>query len=366
MMLQKIFNFSLFLFGLVLLSKPVYAQSPQDFKPETLEAEIIQVVTEKEGKTPNQLYQKLKLQISKGSLVDEKIEIENGHLPMAQTFKYRVGDKVLVNYYPGPEGKNQFIIADYIRHDGLILLFLIFAGLTLLIGKFRGLFSLLALIFSFGIIFVVILPLIYKGYDPVLAAIIGSLLIVPVTFFVSHGFNKKTQIAVISTIIALVITGILATIFVNLSKLTGFASEEASFLQFSLGGAINMKNLLLAGIIISVLGVLDDVTVAQASLVKQLLETKKNISNKELYSRAMQVGQDHIASMINTLVLVYAGASLPLLLLFLDSSKSFGQVINYELIADEIVRTLVGSIGLILAVPITTFLAVYLYKRKHV
>jgi len=169
------------------------------------------------------------------------------------------------------------------------------------------------------------------------------------------------------TLIALIITGILANIFVEAAKLTGFASEEAGFLQVAKGGAINMKGLLLAGIIIGLLGILDDVTVSQAAIVFQLKEANNRLKFNQLYQRAMRVGQDHIASMINTLILVYAGASLPLLLLFIDSPRPFLEVVNYEIIADEVVRTLVGSIGLILAVPLTTLiasLAVSAEKRK--
>jgi len=183
------------------------------------------------------------------------------------------------------------------------------------------------------------------------------LFIIPITFYLSHGFNKKTTVAVGGTVIALIITGILAGIFVEAAKLTGFASEEAGFLQVAKQGLVNIKGLLLAGIIIGVLGVLDDVTVSQSAIVFQLKQANAKIKAGELYKRAMDVGKDHISSMVNTLVLVYTGAALPLLLLFIDNPHPFSEVVNYEIIADEIVRTLVGSIGLVLAVPITTLIA---------
>ena len=157
--------------------------------------------------------------------------------------------------------------------------------------------------------------------------------------------------------IALVITGFLAKFFVQVTRLTGYASEEAAFLQYARQGAVDIKGLLLAGIIIGTLGILDDITIAQAAIVQQLKQANKKMKPKELFSQAMRVGQDHIASMITTLILVYTGAALPLLLLFIDNPLPFSQVINYEIIAEEIIRTLVGSIGLITAVPITTFLA---------
>jgi len=174
--------------------------------------------------------------------------------------------------------------------------------------------------------------------------------------------------AVLGTFISLLITSGLAFVFVEKAKLTGFASEEASFLQASLPGVIKMKGLLLAGIMVGILGVLDDVTVSQAAIVEELRAISPEIGRGKLFQKAMRVGRDHIASMINTLVLVYAGASLPLLLLFVDNSLTFKQVINYEIVADEVVRTLVASIGLMLAVPLTTFFAVYWGKvrRKEV
>ena len=157
----------------------------------------------------------------------------------------------------------------------------------------------------------------------------------------------------------------MAGIFVDATKLTGFASEEAGFLQAMKGGTVNIKGLLMAGIIIGALGILDDVTVSQASVVQQLKNTSNKLSSSDLYKKAMRVGQDHVSSMVNTLVLVYTGAALPLLLLFIDSTRSFSEIINYELVADEIVRTLVGSIGLVSAVPITTAIASAVISRQE-
>ena len=162
----------------------------------------------------------------------------------------------------------------------------------------------------------------------------------------------------------MVITGLLAKFFIEVAKLTGYASEEAAFLYVAKEG-VNIRGLILAGIIIGTLGVLDDITISQAAIAQQLRAANPKISRKEQFWRAMDVGRDHIASMINTLVLVYTGAALPLLLLFITNSHPFTEVINYEVIAEEIIRTLVGSIGLIAAVPITTFLAVNFIAKKR-
>lgn len=308
-----------------------------------IEGEITKIVEE------NGNYQKLEVTSN-----EEKIIIENGLYDTSYNVKYKIGDRVVLT-----DG----MITDYVRRPSLFLLLAIFLFLAILIAGKWGLTSIAGMAYSFYVIFVFILPMILKGYDAVVVAVVGSMFIIPVTFGLSHGLNRKTINAVIGTIISMIIVGLLSILFVNLARLTGFAVEEAGFLQYQLGGIINMKGILLAGIIISTLGVMDDITVSQASVVEELKRANPKLSKKELFLRSMRVGKDHISSMVNTLVLVYAGASLPLLLLFVNNPHPFSEVINYEIIADEIVRTLVGSIGLILAVPITTYIAVHNLKK---
>jgi len=362
----------IFLFSFVLLGGSVFAQSelPQEPpKEEALEAIVEKILEEKQikpmGSEDLQLYQKLELLVTKGSLKEKKITVENGGVAVANNLKYKVNDKVIVTFSKNFEGDDYFYITDYIRRDSLLWLFIIFVVSAIVIAKWRGILSLVGMGISFLVIFSFILPKILSGSNPVEIAILGSLIIIPVSFFLSHGFNKKTMVAIAGTLIALIITGVLANIFVEAAKLTGFASEEAGFLQAAKGGLINIKGLLLAGIIIGVLGVLDDITISQSAIVFQLKEANEKLKFNELYKRAMNVGQDHISSMVNTLVLVYTGAALPLLLLFIDNPHPFSEIVNYEIIADEIVRTLVGSIGLILAVPITTVIAALVATQRE-
>lgn len=337
-------------------------------KEESLEATIKNILEEKQikpmGSKKLQLYQKLELLITKGSLKDKKIIIENGKLPMANISEYEVNDKVIVTFIKDFEGNDNFYITDYIRHGSLIWLLLIFIAFTVIVAKWRGITSLVGMGISFLVIFLFILPKILEGSNPVEIAILGSLVIIPISFFLSHGFNKKTLVAIIGTLIALIATGFLATLFVEAAKLTGFASEEAGFLQATKQEVINMRGLLLAGIIIGALGVLDDITISQSAIVFQLKKANEKLKLDELYEKAMNVGQDHVSSMVNTLILVYTGASLPLLLLFVNNPHPFSEIINYEIIATEVVRTLVGSIGLILAVPITTVIASLVATQK--
>ncbi len=342
---------------LILINKSVFAQVEPP-KQETLEATVEKILVEKQS------YQKLELYITKGTLKGKKIIIESGTLPLANLQQYHEGDRVMVSYGKDFKGNDSFYISDFIRRDALLWLFIVFIIVTLYIAKWRGLMSLFGMAISFLIIFYYILPNISAGAGPILISISGSLIIIPVTFYFSHGLNKKTSVAVIGTLISLIITGILASLFVSFTKLTGFGSEEAGFLEIAKQGAINMKGLLLAGIIIGVLGILDDITISQSAIVFQLKEINNKLKFNELYSRAMNIGQDHISSMVNTLILVYTGAALPLLILFLNNPRPFSEIVNYEMIADEIVRTLVGSIGLILSVPITTYIASIVASKK--
>ncbi len=333
---------------------------------EILEATVTNILEEKEVDVMDtkQKYQKLELLVTRGSLEGKKIIVEMGTVPVANLPTYQVGSRVQVSYLKDVEGNDRLYITDFIRRDALAWLFVIFVILAVFIARWRGLTSLIGMGLSFLVIIAFILPRISAGADPVSISIIGSLFIIPVTFYLSHGLNTKTTMAIIGTVVSLVIVGVLAGVFVEAVKLTGFAAEEAGFLQVAKGGAINMKGLLLAGIIIGVLGVMDDITISQSAIVFQLKETNPTMTFDELYSRAMNIGQDHISSMVNTLILVYTGAALPLLLLFINNPHPFREVINYEIIADEVVRTLVGSIGLMLAVPITTTLAALAAQKK--
>jgi uncharacterized membrane protein len=275
-----------------------------------------------------------------------------------QQINLKPGDRILVSFYINDSGQQTYFLADVVRRQSLLPLLVLFLILVLLIGGWRGLGSLFGLTVSLLVVALLVVPLIADGRNPVLVVLVGSFIIVPLTFYFSHGFNKKTTIAIAGTVIALTISGFLAQGAIKATQLTGLVSEEAGFLQSADPGVYNLTGILLAGIIIGLLGVLDDVTVSQAAIVSELLAVNKNITDKELFFRAMSIGKDHVSSMVNTLILVYTGASLPLLLLFHHNPQPFLQIINYEIFTEEIVRALIGSIGLILAIPLTTVLAI--------
>lgn len=281
------------------------------------------------------------------------------------TLRYSVGDYVKITSADGSGDPSSYYITDYARGNSLWPLLLLFIAVTVLIAKKRGIMSLLGMIFSFFIIFSFLLPRLLTGSDPVLTVVVASLFIVPVSFILSHGFNRKTLSAIFGTSVTMVITGFLAAFFAKTNHLSGYSSEEAGFLTMMTQGDVNLTSLLVAGLLVGILGVMDDITVSQSAIVEELYKTNPRLSRLSLFSKGMRVGHDHIASMVNTLILVYAGSSLPLLLLFIKSGYAPSDVLDFEIVAEEIVRTLVGSIGLILSVPITTFISSLLIPHKE-
>jgi len=313
-------------------------------------------------------FQELEIRVTRGNKINKLIRVENSAADLGmvsvQYQQYQVGDKVKIFSQQDMDGEIVYSLDGMVKRSGLLVLGLLFLVVVIIVGRIWGILSLLGLLASFVVIFKLVIPLIIQGTSPVLAAILGSIIIIPTTFYISHGFNKKTHVGVAATFIGLIITGLLAVYFANTTHLTGFASEEAGFLQVEKQGEVDIRDLLLAGIIIGTLGILDDVTIGQASVVKQLKKAKPELGFLELFKNGMKVGQDHVSSMVNTLVLVYSGSSLPLLLLFFDSQKTFIDVLEFELIAEEVVRMLVGSIGLVLAAPLATAMAAYIFSRQ--
>lgn len=306
-------------------------------------------------------YQVLEVEILTGNQKGSRLKLETSQAQNTD-LSYRVGDKVQLSTSTAPDGATVTTIADFIRTDALINLSVLFVLMVVIVSRWRGMLALLAMVLSFVVIFTLTLPLIMRGWHPVVVSAITAALIIPVSFYFSHGFNRKTHLAIIGTVVSLILTSFLAWLFIAQAKLTGFASEEAGFLNVEKQGMISIRNLILAGVIVGSLGILDDVTVSQASVVEQLKQSNPKFGFGELFSRAMKVGQDHISSMVNTLVLVYAGASLPLLLLFINNPQPVSEILNYEIVAEEIIKTLVGSIGLTFAAPVTTALAALVYS----
>ncbi|MER5220278.1 YibE/F family protein [Streptomyces flaveus] len=266
------------------------------------------------------------------------------------------GQEVIVAYAPDAPRDLQYSVTDVNRRLPMALLAGIFALAVVVVGRMRGVMALIALAVSFLLLTFFILPAILQGSNPLVVAVVGASAIMLIGLYACHGLSARTSVAVLGTLLSLLLIGVLGSLFIGWSALTGNTDDNTGLIH-GLYPSIDMSGLLLAGVIIGSLGVLDDVTVTQTSAVWELHAANPSMGWRGLYRAGIRIGRDHIASVVNTLVLAYAGAALPLLLLFSIAQSGVGTVANSELVAEEIVRTLVGSIGLVASVPVTTALA---------
>lgn len=278
--------------------------------------------------------------------------------------KLQPGDQVIIDKNILPDGTVNYYATEPFRLPALVWLGVVFFVLTLITAGKKGLFSFLGLLVTLAIIAFFIVPQISQGANPFTVSLIGAALIASVSLAVGHGFNKQTGIALLSIMITISLAMGLSIFFVNISHLFGLGSEEAFYLQTGMGQAINLRGLLLGGMIIGVLGVLDDVATAQVAAVAELRAANAALSAKELYIRASRIGREHIVAVVNTLVLAYVGAAFPLVLLFHSFQLPWWVTLNTEMISEEVVRTLIGSVALVAAVPIATALAVWYFHRQ--
>ncbi|THV43647.1 YibE/F family protein [Glycomyces buryatensis] len=300
------------------------------------------------------------VRLTSGDQAGEEILVDIPSGPGAP--EVAAGDEVILIYTPDSVSGLQYSIIDHDRSSALWALVIAFALAVVAFGRWKGARSLVSLGLTFAIVLLFVVPAILDGSSPMLVAIVGSAAIMLLSLYISHGWNRTTTVAVLGTLASLVLTGILAGGAVNLAQLTGVLDEETTTLAMQY--PIDMSGLLLAGILIGALGVIDDVTVSQAATVDELTKANPKWGPARLFRSGMRVGRDHLTSVVNTLVLAYAGASLPLLVLIAAANRPLGQVLTSQTIATEIARSVVGTLGLIAAVPITTWMAAALAHRK--
>ncbi|MGY6502189.1 MAG: YibE/F family protein [Acidimicrobiales bacterium] len=274
-----------------------------------------------------------------------------------------VGDRLVVQYNPMAPAPYAYTFWEFERGAPLLALTFLFVVIVIVFGRWQGLRALTGLVVTFGIILVFLLPSLLRDQPAVGVALVGASLIAFSTLYLAHGVSLNTTVALVGTMASLVVITALGAVFVGLASLTGLSGPDAQLLRVS-AEALDPAGLLLAGIIIGALGVLDDVTVTQVAAVAEIRNADPTMSGRELYRRGIRVGREHIAATVNTLVLAYVGASLSLMLFFVQSARPLGLVLGQEAVAIEIVRTLVGSIGLVAAVPITTGLAVLISRAE--
>jgi uncharacterized membrane protein len=279
------------------------------------------------------------------------------------------GDRIRVQRNQVPEGgqgaAEAYAFSDFERRMPLAALAVLFAVLVVALARWKGLRSLLGLAASLAIVTQFMVPAILAGSSPLAVALVGALAVMLVTIGLAHGTGVTSVAAAAGSTLSLLVTTLLAALFAGAAHITGFSSEEATLLLGGQAGTagLSLSGLVLAGIVVGALGVLDDVTVSQASTVLALRRADPAQSLRRLTAAALGVGRDHLSATVNTLVLAYVGAALPVLLIFESTGTSFGDAVGRETVAAEIVAMLVGSIGLVLAVPLTTFIAAWLSQH---
>lgn len=342
------------------LMNPAQAQGIYDKNQEIWRAEVINILSEEEvyqeDFSISQTLQIIEVRVLEGPNKGEIIILEN------TLIKLEKGNKFFLNSYLDIDGNEIYVIQEPDRRGVLIILSLLFVAVVLIFNGKRGLRALISLVGSFLILFYFFFPRLLNGSPPLATSILFSILLLAFAIYVTHGFNKSANSALLGTIATAIFTIIMAKIVVEAAKLTGLADDSSLYLNISTGGGLDISGILLGAMIIGVLGILDDIAITQSLAVRELCGT--GISRKEVYKKAMRIGKEHIGSLINTLALAYAGAAMPLLLLFYHSDMSL-LAINNEAFATEIIRVIIGSISVILAVPITTVIALFLENRKQ-
>jgi uncharacterized membrane protein len=335
-------------------------QNESAYSNQTTRARVVQIIDEGQvtlAEKP-QLYQVMRVIPLEGEYEGILMEVEYGKSVLRNdTYRFEPEDEILI--YVGKDLNNVLSAhyVDYVRTKPLLILLGVFAIASILLGRRKGVGSLLALAFTMLVIVGYIVPHILTGEDPLRVSLIGSTILLGTTLYLTYGWNLKTHASVLSMVVALLLTGFFSVFFVSVARLTGSGQETALFLiQFS-EISINLRGLLLGGMIIGALGVLDDLVSSQSAAVFEIYDANPALGFRRIFEKSMRVGRDHVAATVNTLVLAYTGASLPLLLLFTIGSGNYEYLFNVGFVAEEVVRTLVGSLGLIAAVPITSLIA---------
>ncbi len=343
---------------------PVLAYAQAEVVPDTVyieKARVLEIISQKDFTIPGtdtpSKTQTLKIEVLDGPDKGVIKTIENDYTQL------NTGDMFFLRHQINLlDGSDYWTVSDPYRLNVLLGLVIVFLVFLFMFGGIQGIRGLASLIGSFALILFVLLPGILGGYSPILVSIGVSSLIIVLGSYITHGFNKTTSSAVLGMIVTVIITGLGAYYVVHIGHLSGYTTEENVYLNFNTHGGINMIGLLFGGIMIGLLGVLYDIAIGQAIAVEELFRAGRHMTRIEIYKRAIRIGREHIGALVNTLAIAYVGVALPLLLLVQQTSttSNLASILNSEMFATEAVRILIGSIGLIIGVPITTLIASYM------
>jgi uncharacterized membrane protein len=338
-------------------------------KEEYFKALVVSIV--KEGQRDNQGYksyfQTLKAQAEDGPQKGELLTIENGDQSQITKGQFvSIGQEIVVDKVTNQNNKISYSIYDSYRLNNLLIFFIIFCLGVVLIAGLKGFGSLIGMGISLCVILLYIIPTILKGADPLTVTLIGATIIILLTTYLAHGISWKTTIALSSTLISIFLTAGLAILAVNFTNISGIGNEDAFALQVGTTSLINLQGLFLSGIIIATLGALNDITTTQAMTILELKKSDPKLKFVALFEKGFSVGKEHIASLVNTLILAYVGSAFAVFIFFvLNPAKTpYWIILNSELVSDEIVKILAGSIGLLFSVPIVTLLASFVFSHK--
>ncbi len=350
----KLLIISFFLLSSFFVVSRIYAaENASVYSPKTdyFKAKIIKVSDSKNT-------QNLSIQILQGSEKGKVIKLSYNPQGI-RLLKLKSGQEIVLAQQKDPTGKVIYAVNDKYRIPNVAFAVLLFVALVVIIAGRKGVGALIGLTISLGVIFIYIVPSILSGSDPLATCMIGSIVILLSTTYIAHGFSTQTTIALVSTLSALIITWILATLVLNFTHLSGFGTEEAYELHMGLKSLVDFRGLLLGGIIIATLGALNDVTTTQSAAIFEIYKSNPKQDFDQLLVKGMGIGREHVASLVNTLVLAFVGTSLALFLVYFfnPSHEPLWAILNSEIISEEIIKTIVGTSGLLLSMPIVTILA---------
>lgn len=347
-----------------------FAQNMQPMpKEEYFRARVVGIIAQ--GQRDNQGYksyfQTLKAEAEDGPQKRKIFSVENGDASQITKDQFVVsGQEIIVDKVTTIDNKISYAVYDAYRLNNIFIFLIIFCIAVVLIAGLKGFGSLIGMGVSLGVILLYIVPNILKGSDPLTITLIGATIIILLTTYLAHGVSWKTTIALSSTLVSIFLTAGLAILAVSFTNISGIGNEDAFALQVGTTNIINLKGLFLSGIIIATLGALNDITTTQAMTILELKKADPKLKFVALFGKGFSVGKEHIASLVNTLILAYVGSAFAVFIFFvLNPAKvPYWIVLNSELVSDEVVKILAGSIGLLLSVPIVTFLASLVFSRR--
>ncbi len=354
----------IFLSAGFLYSGHVRAELLQD-KVATVKAKVLEATPEQNETIAGNVrgkFQQLKVQILEGSEKGKIIMVEDDYINLSK------GDTFFLNITQPAQGKEFYSVADANRLPYILVFGILFLATILYFGRMQGLRAILSLAGSFLIIFYLFIPHILDGDSPVLTSVIISIIMITMAIYITHGVNREATAALVSTVMTIFFAIVLSHVAIKITKLTGFATEESMYLNIATSGKLDFQGLLLGSFIIGALGALYDIAVTQVYAIRELYNSAGHLSKKEIYDKGLRIGREHIGALINTLALAYLGVAMPLILLFSSSNYSLSPllIINKEIFATEIIRTIIGSVCLVLVVPISTLLGVNMIVKKKV